>query len=148
MAQMAKIEDKTQIMCAPPKVYNFFKNDLTELTKIVPQLFQSVKVIDGNKGQAGGVIQYELLILGKAMTAKVKTEAINDEEKSISFVILEGDIMELYKSFKAKVTVGDGTAMWCLEFEKANDSAPNPDQYATLAVEITKGLDLYLLNSI
>ncbi|KAK6152835.1 hypothetical protein DH2020_012474 [Rehmannia glutinosa] len=148
MAQMAKIEDKTQIMCAPPKVYNFFKNDLTELTKIVPQLFQSVKVIDGNKGQAGGVIQYELLILGKAMTAKVKTETINDEERSITFVILEGDVMQLYTSFKAKVTVSDGTVTWCLEFEKANDLAPNPDQYAAVAVEVTKGLDLYLLTNI
>lgn len=85
-------------------------------------------------------------MIGKTMTMKVQTEEINDGEKSITFRALEGEIMQVYPSFGAKLTVTDGSVQWCIEFEKTNDSAPNPDNYAKLAVEVTKGLDLYLLN--
>lgn len=81
------------------------------------------------------------------MSVKVKTEEINDEERSITMKVLEGDILQLYSSFGAKISVTDGFVNWTLEFEKNNDSAPNPDDYAKLATQITKVLNLYLLNN-
>ncbi|KAI3462609.1 hypothetical protein Pfo_019272 [Paulownia fortunei] len=144
MAQTAKIEAKAQIICSPAKVYDFFKYNINQFITMCPQIFKTVQLLEGEEGEAGNVRLFEY-VLGTTMSAKVKTEAINDGEKSITFTALEGDLMQVYTSFAAKVTVTDGSVVWCIEFEKANDLAPNPDHYANLAVEITKGLDLYLL---
>ncbi|KAK3024403.1 hypothetical protein RJ639_043361 [Escallonia herrerae] len=70
---------------------------------------------------------------------KVKIEAIDDLNKSITFGALEGDIMQLYKSFKATVMVGDGFVKWTIQYEKATDAAPKPDLYGDFAVEVSKG---------
>ncbi|GFP78837.1 mlp-like protein 31 [Phtheirospermum japonicum] len=150
MAQLAKIEAKADIKCPPAKVYDFFKYDMNKFIDMFPQIFKSAQLLEGEEGQAGNVKLFEYVLgcidgVGKRMSVKVKSEAINDGERSITFRVIEGDVLELYTSFAAKVTVTGGSVSWHIEFEKANDSAPNPDNYAALAVEITKGLDLYLL---
>ena len=79
------------------------------------------------------------------MTANVKIEALGNENKLITFAILEGEILNLYTSFKADLQVMDaGYAKWSIEYEKANESAPEPEVYRNFAVMMSKGLDAYL----
>lgn len=83
------------------------------------------------------------------MSAKVKVEAVDEENKSITLVALDGDLVKLYSSFKAKLHVfkasnGSGQVKWSIEFEKANQSAPIPSRYLDLVIMISKGLDAYL----
>uniref|UniRef100_A0A7N2QZB6 Bet v I/Major latex protein domain-containing protein n=1 Tax=Quercus lobata TaxID=97700 RepID=A0A7N2QZB6_QUELO len=79
------------------------------------------------------------------MTANVKIEALGNENKLITFAILEGEILNLYTSFKADLQVMDaGYAKWSIEYEKANESAPDPEVYRNFAVMMSKGLDAYL----
>lgn len=56
----------------------------------------------------------------------------------MTFVVLEGELMQAHTSFMVKITVTDASVNWCIQFEKANDSAPNPDHYAKLAVGVAK----------
>lgn len=85
------------------------------------------------------------------MSAKLRIEEINDEKKSISYKFIEGDALQLYKSFMAKLEVkkeeggGNNIVKWTFEFEKAHEGVPNPDHYGDLASLICKGLDAYLL---
>ncbi|CAA0841083.1 MLP-like protein 31 [Striga hermonthica] len=72
-----------------------------------PQVFKGAQLLEGEEGQAGNIKSFDY-VLGKAMHVKAKTEAINDEERSISLSALEGDVLKLYKSFSAKISVGDG----------------------------------------
>ena len=83
------------------------------------------------------------------MTAKIKIEDIDDGDMSITFNVIQGDVLRIYKSFKAKIQVlkvhkGAGFVEWTLEFEKANVNAPDPEEYADFAVKMSKGLDAYL----
>ncbi|KAG8373796.1 hypothetical protein BUALT_Bualt11G0062400 [Buddleja alternifolia] len=146
MAQIAKIEAKAEIKCDPAKLYDFFKYNMTQFVNLAPHIFKGAQLVEGEEGHVGNVKLFEYVLGIIPMTVKVKTEAINDEERSITFKALEGNLMQLYSSFGSKVTFTDGFIKWCIEFEKANDLAPNPDIYAILAVEISKGLDAYLLN--
>ncbi|PIN19726.1 hypothetical protein CDL12_07591 [Handroanthus impetiginosus] len=148
MAQIAKIEAKAEIKCSPAKVYDFFKNKMTQFPNIYPQVYKKVELLEGEEGQAGNIIHFEYVIGNETMAAKMKTEAINEGEKSITFRAFEGEIMQIYTTFVAKVTVADGYVTWSIEYEKANDSAPIPDNYTTLAAKVTKGLDAYLLSQI
>ena len=62
---------------------------------------------------------------------------------------LEGDVLKLYKTFKAKLEIskagnGGSTVKWTLEVEKANANAPEPKLYADYAIKVSKGIDAYL----
>ncbi|PIN14810.1 hypothetical protein CDL12_12560 [Handroanthus impetiginosus] len=148
MTQIAKTEAKAEIKSSPVKVFDFLKYNLNQFLHMFPQAFKKVELLEGEEGQAGNVRLLEYALGNEPMTAKVKTEAINEDEKSITFIPIEGEIMRIYTTFVAKVTVGDGYVMWSIEYEKANDSVPNPDSYAKLAAQITKGLDAYLCTQI
>ena len=78
-------------------------------------------------------------------TAKVLTEAIDDAAKIITFTILDGDLLQLYKSFKATLSVSDGLAKWSIEYEKATILSPPPQLYVPLAVTVCTLVDAYLL---
>lgn len=83
------------------------------------------------------------------MTAKLKIQAIDDENRSITFVFLEGDFLKVYQSLKAKmqaIKAGNGGCIvkWTFEFEKAYENAPDPKNYAELGATVAKGLDAYL----
>ena len=79
--------------------------------------------------------------------AKTKVQALDEQNKSITFVVIEGDVLKLYNNFKAKLEVSGGQVKWSLEFDKANQNAPNPDPYLDVAIKVSKGLDDYLYNN-
>ena len=86
---------------------------------------------------------------GSPMTAKVRVSSIDDENRSLTMDILEGDVLKIYKSFKAKIQFNDvdngkSKVIWALEYEKATENAPEPDHYVNFAVKMSKGLDAEL----
>ena len=86
---------------------------------------------------------------GSPMTAKVRVSSIDDENRSLTMDILEGDVLKIYKSFKAKIQFNDvdngkSKVIWALEYEKATENAPEPDHYVNFVVKMSKGLDAEL----
>lgn len=80
------------------------------------------------------------------MSAKVKIEAIDERNRSITYKVLEGEIMQLYKSVKVTLKISHGFAKWTFEYEKAHEGAPSMDDYANFTELVSKGLDAYLLS--
>ncbi|KAG6418643.1 hypothetical protein SASPL_120847 [Salvia splendens] len=146
MAQIAKLETKAEITNPPAKVYDLLKYNLNKFVNLFPQVFKSIKLIEGEEGHAGNVKIVEYVI-GKAMSAKVKTEEINDEERSMIMRVVEGEVLQLYPTFLCKISVSDGFVNWSIEFEKTKDSTPKPDAYAQVHSHVTKLMDLYLLTN-
>ncbi|XP_047939490.1 MLP-like protein 165 [Salvia hispanica] len=146
MAQMAKLETKAEITNPPAKVYDFLKYNLNKFVDLFPQVYKSFKLIEGEEGHAGNVKIVEYVI-GKTMTAKVKTEEINDEQRSMIMRVIEGEVLKLYPTLLCKISVSDGCVNWSIQFEKTNDSTPKPDAYAQVAAHVTKLMDLYLLTN-
>ncbi|GFP78836.1 hypothetical protein PHJA_000027100 [Phtheirospermum japonicum] len=145
MAQMAKIEAQSSIMSPPTQVYDFFKFDLTQLTSIVPQLFNDVKVVDGKPGQPGGTLQYELFVFGEKLTIKLKAEKIDDAKRSITFTVLQEDKNRKNTALMIKVTVNNGNITWSLQFADSKDVSEDVTRYAKAIIDlIIKALDIYL----
>ena len=167
MAQIAKLETKAEITNPPAKVYDFLKYNINKFVNLFPQVFKSFKLIEGEEGHSGNVKIVEYVIgqsfhlrvffyrnilkheshTGKAMTAKVKTEELNDEERSMIMRVVEGEILQLYPTFLCKISVSDGCMNWSIQFEKTSDSTPKPDAYVQVLAHVTKLMDLYLLTS-
>lgn len=76
------------------------------------------------------------------LIAKQTIEAIDKENKLVTFTVFGGDLMKLYKVFKMIVPViEEGKAnyvKWIMEYEKANENVPSPNILMDFGIAITK----------
>lgn len=84
------------------------------------------------------------------LTEKIESVVIN-ENMTMSYSVIDGDILKLYKVFKAPMAVrskGDGTLVtYSGEYEKLNEQVPNPDSITGFILNALHGLDAYLLQA-
>ncbi|KAK6151058.1 hypothetical protein DH2020_015990 [Rehmannia glutinosa] len=133
------------ITCSVDKFYNFFKFSMNELVKVFPLAFTGVELLEGEEGTVGCVKGWNYVLGGIPLTAKVKMEVIDDAGKSLTFGVVEGDVLLLYKSFKATLNVSEGLAKWTFAFEKSSILTPPPELYIPLAITACTLVDAYLL---
>lgn len=81
--------------------------------------------------------------------AKEIIEAIDEEKKSVTFKVVDGDLMELYKTFKLTVHVDtngeDNLVTWTLEYEKLNRDVPDPHTLMDFCLKVTKDIEAHHL---
>jgi hypothetical protein len=86
---------------------------------------------------------------GNALSLKETVEAIDEENKSITYNIVDGEVLKHYKSLKCSVQVSakdEGSLVkWIIEYEKLNENIPAPDAYQELAIKVTKDVEAHLL---
>lgn len=77
----------------------------------------------------------------------MKNTVVDDKERVMGYVVMEGEVLDNYARFEVKSKVEENRVVWTVEYEKANPTVPNPDGYAKLVVDITKALDAHILTS-
>ncbi|KAI3882512.1 hypothetical protein MKW92_033509 [Papaver armeniacum] len=152
MAQLHKLGFETEVKCSADKYFGMYSHNVTQLPRFVPNIFKSVEVIEGDATRVGSIRLWKYVMEGKEMAAKDRLTAFDKEKKSITYEMLEGEIMNYYKALSAKLDVipkqcaaGNGSLVkWSLEFEKVNDDIPNPTACIDLLRCITKELSSQL----
>jgi len=85
---------------------------------------------------------------GAPKVAKEVIEDIDNTKLSTTFKVIEGDLMEAYKSFKVIVQAtpkGHGSVVhWTLIFEKLNENIPAPTAFLDNAVDFTKDINAHM----
>ena len=88
---------------------------------------------------------------GKDYVAKEVVEAINEENKTITYRVIEGDVLQEYKSIKFIIqSIPKGEATWInftFEYEKLNKNIPHPIKLLELAMHISDELDDHLVQA-
>ena len=94
----------------------------------------------------------EYILDGKTRVAKEIIEAVDEVKNSITYRVVEGDLMEHFKSFLITVQCnpkpdgGDGSVIhWTMEYEKLHDEIIDPHTLLELAIDVTKDLEVHLL---
>ena len=88
---------------------------------------------------------------GKPRKTKEVIEAIDDEKNSITFRVIEGDLTEHYSRIVLTLQVtpksdGEGSVVhWIVEYEKHHGDIVDPHTFVELLNEVTKDLDVHLL---
>jgi len=89
---------------------------------------------------------------GKKTSVKEKIEAIDDDNRILTYSLFDGEISESYKSFKGTLQVIDkenngGIVKWTFEYEKLSENitAASPESYLEFASVVTKDIDDHLL---
>ena len=86
---------------------------------------------------------------GKPRVSKQLVEAIDDENNSSTFKVLEGDLMEHYKSFRATIKCipkGDQESVinWTVEYEKLHGEITDPHTLLEFFNDVSKSLEKHL----
>lgn len=79
---------------------------------------------------------------------------MDDENKSITFKVVEGEILNHFNIFKSHLQVkakdddDEGSLVkWALEYEKVNEAVPDPRAYLDFAVNVTKDIETHHLQA-
>ena len=88
---------------------------------------------------------------GKVEKMKERVE-IDEENKSMTVFVFDGDVMENYSSFKCNLQIipklhGRSIARWSWEYEKLNSDSPAPNKYMDFAVYLTRDIESNLLKT-
>nr|CAB3484784.1 unnamed protein product [Digitaria exilis]CAB3487314.1 unnamed protein product [Digitaria exilis] len=127
--------------------------DSTELfPKIFPQQYQSIETVEGD-GKSAGTVRLLKYTEGVPMLtfAKEKLELADDENKVVSYSVVDGELVNFYKNFRITLKVSPGkegaVVNWSMEFDKANEQVPDPDVIKETATKTFHDLDDYLLKN-
>lgn len=95
---------------------------------------------------------YEWYVDGKPRVAKDLVEAIDDENYSITFKVLEGDLLEHFKSVRIKfksIPKGDKESVIhiTIEYEKLHGEIIDPHTLLQFLDDLSKDLEKYLANA-
>ena len=88
---------------------------------------------------------------GKLMPVKETIETVDEDDRSMTYRILEGDLLKDYKSllitFQATSKGEKNFLNWTYEYEKQNLDVPAPDHMFDFASEVSNIIDAYFLKN-
>nr|GMD72434.1 kirola-like [Ipomoea batatas] len=107
---------------------------------------------EGEWGTVGSVICWTFTHDGKKKIAKERIEAIDEEHKSVKYKVIGGDLLEHYKSVSLSVHVDtrgiNNLVTWTIEFEKQNESIPEPHTLMKFVLDVTKDIETHHLDQV
>ncbi|RZC61721.1 hypothetical protein C5167_023479 [Papaver somniferum] len=135
MASSGKIEADLEVKSSTNKIWDFIVDSATMFPKIFPEQYKSIEVLEGDGKSVGSIklIKYQEGVPNVTFS-KEKVETVDETNKSLTYSVIEGELLNYYKNFK-----------WSCEFEKASDEIPDPSSIKDFAVKSFQDLDAYIL---
>ncbi|VVA94859.1 unnamed protein product [Arabis nemorensis] len=136
------LETTVELKSSPEKFHDILNGRPHHVPNASPSNIQGAELQEGEMGQVDG----------EAKVLKQRIESIDPENNRATYRILEGDVMNKYKSFVVtfQVTPKEGEpgsiAHWHFEYEKINEEVAHPETLLQFAVEVSKEIDAHLLS--
>ncbi|XP_047309676.1 kirola-like [Impatiens glandulifera] len=144
-----KLTRQVEIKSDGDVFHELFRSKPHHISNIAPTHIQNVDLHDGDWGSVGSIIFWNYTHDGKEKVAKDIILAIDEEKKSVTFKIIEGDLLELYKTCILTVHVephGEiSLVTWTIEYEKLTEDVEDPTSLLDLCIALTKDIETYHL---
>ncbi|XP_062146193.1 MLP-like protein 31 [Alnus glutinosa] len=148
MTLFGKVEGDVEIKAPAEKFHEIFSGRPHHISNVTPEKIQGCALHEGDWGVEGSVIYWNYVHDGEAKAAKEKIVAIDDTNKSITFKVIEGDLLKEYKDFVIVVQAtpkGEGNLVhWTMEYEKLKDDIPEPNSLLQFLIDVSKDIDAHL----
>uniref|UniRef100_A0A7N0UGZ8 Bet v I/Major latex protein domain-containing protein n=1 Tax=Kalanchoe fedtschenkoi TaxID=63787 RepID=A0A7N0UGZ8_KALFE len=146
---VGKVESTQEIRSDAAQFFTLFTDKIHHMSDVSPHI-ENCAVHEGAPGAVGTIIHFDFMHDEKAKAAKDVIEAIDEENHLITLKVIEGDILDDYKSLRATIQAtnkadGAGSLVrWTLDYEKLNADVPAPTKYLDIASSITEGFDQHI----
>ncbi|XP_054810309.1 MLP-like protein 28 [Prosopis cineraria] len=146
---VSTLETDLELQTSALKFLEIFSTKTYELATISPDIIQSLEIVGGVWGTAGFSFVINYTVDGIAQVAKEVVETINITDLSITFKVMEGDLLDVYNSFRfiLKLTpniLTGSVVHWTLEYEKPRDETPDPTSLMEEVIQVSKDVDAYV----
>ncbi|KAH7839978.1 hypothetical protein Vadar_010880 [Vaccinium darrowii] len=149
MDRSGKMVREVEIKSDGDVFHEIFRYRPHHISTMSPGNIQNVDLHEGDWGTVGSVIFWNYTHDGKEKTAKVIAEAIDEEKKSVTFKVVEGDLLQLYKTFVSTVhvdTKGENNLVtWTFEYEKLSGDVEDPNTLMDFCITVTKDIETHHL---
>ncbi|XP_068331769.1 MLP-like protein 31 [Pyrus communis] len=155
-----KVEADIEIKASTAKLHEMFTHEPQRqstshkphhISNASNRNIQRCDLHEGDWGTVGSVVYWNYFHDGKAKFAEELVEAIDAENNLITFKVIEGDLLEHYKSFKVTIQAtpkGEGCNVhWTMEYEKHHDDFEDPHTLLQFAFEVSKDIDAHLTST-
>ncbi|KAL4303460.1 hypothetical protein GQ457_10G027060 [Hibiscus cannabinus] len=145
-----KLEFDVEIDATPEQFYHLFAHNPHHVHHTSSEKVHSCDLHEGEFGKSGSIICWKYVHEGKTKTAKHVLEFDHDN-KVIIFNLLEGDLLEEYKSFVVTVQTlpnknGKGSiAHWIVEYEMLHEGVGHPESMRQFFIELTADMGAHLV---
>ncbi|XP_054810687.1 MLP-like protein 423 isoform X1 [Prosopis cineraria] len=149
MAATGKLEVEVHVKSHADKFWATIKDSATIFPKAFPQDYKSIEILEGD-GKSVGSVRHTTYGDGSPIvkTSKERIDTLDDAKKTLSYTVIEGDLLMYFKLFKAHMSLepkGDGTLVkWWCEYEKASHEVPDPDVIKEFALKNFHEVDAYI----
>ncbi|CAN4102178.1 unnamed protein product [Withania somnifera] len=147
MALSGELEFEVEIKSPGSIFLEIYGSNKENLPKICSNIVPRIDLLEGEWGQVGCVIMVYYSIDGKEMISKELVEAVDEENKSIIYSLLEGDLMKLYKTLRFTFQIlSKNEAEFVktkIEYEKLNEDVPYPSMLKDFVTAVTKTIDAH-----
>ncbi|KAH6833283.1 hypothetical protein C2S53_002382 [Perilla frutescens var. hirtella] len=130
--------------------HELFRHNPHNVSNASPEKVQGCDLHEGQFGHVGTIICWRYTHDGKQQRGKEVIQAIDEEKKLIQFKMVEGDLLELYKSFiitSHVETKGDDIDLvtWTFEYEMLNEDVEHPISLLSYFIDLTKEMETHHL---
>ncbi|KAD4983081.1 hypothetical protein E3N88_19752 [Mikania micrantha] len=147
MALSGKLIGNVEISKSGDVFHDLLRHNPHGIVAITPDKFHDCELHEGERGVVGSVISWHFTQDGKRKFTKQIIESVNEENHMIVFKVIDGDPLDVYKSFRITWHVepkGDGeVATWTFEFEKPDTSVDYPTSLMDYLCNIVKEMDAH-----
>jgi len=146
---LQKLVNSIEIKSDGDVFHEIFRERPHHISDMAPDHIQGCDLHDGEWGKEGSVIFWNFTHDGKEKVAKEIIEKIDEEKKSVRFKVIDGDLMEDYKTLVLTVhvdTVGETNLVtWTFEYEKKHEAIPDPSTLMDFCLAVTKNIETHHL---
>ncbi|CAI9275957.1 unnamed protein product [Lactuca saligna] len=125
--------------------HQLWKANPNQVPTLTPTYIQNCQVHEGEVGNLGCCLVWNYFHDGKDRVGKTITTDFNEGKKSVTFKVVEGDLMDLYKTFVIHIQVdkdgSDNIVTWTVEYEKLNPNVPDPDTLMEFYEKVTRDIE-------
>lgn len=150
MGIKAKMIGQTEIKAGGDAFHDIFSRRPHHLSIVAPGKCQGFTLLEGQLGTVGSVIRWDYTHDGKSRVAKQIIEEIDEEKQSIKFKMIEGDLMELYKSmdiiYHVDTNANGSLVTWTLIYEKLEVDTPHPGTLMSFFLHMVEDIEYHHSN--
>ncbi|MCD7457147.1 hypothetical protein HAX54_034335 [Datura stramonium] len=147
MGVKGKLIASTEVKCGGHSIHDIFHTNTHHIANISPNKIKCFEIHEGGIIKIGSIVSWKYNEDGKEMFAKQVIEAVDLQKKSITWKVIEGNVLELYNSF---TVITSGEHQWttlALVYEKKTEDTPEPYTLLSFFFDVIKEIDGYLLKN-
>ncbi|KAL3339536.1 hypothetical protein AABB24_028237 [Solanum stoloniferum] len=135
-----------EVRCGGHSVHDMFHTNIHHIRNISPKLINHFEIHEGEVGKIGAVLCWKYMDDGKEKFLKEEIKNIDPQKKSITWEVIEGDVLELYNFFTIITSNEHQWTTVTFEYEKKTEDTPEPLSFLDYFINVTKDIEGHLLS--